>query len=216
VLGRSADKDFVLNVAATCVGTRSLGPGYRAVVWVQGCPFTCTGCVAPDWIPDRPARLVDPVELADELLADADVTGLTFSGGEPMAQAAELATLARAARARRDVSIVCFTGFTLPRLRSRPPNPGVVALLSEVDVLIDGQYVAARNDDRGLRGSTNQVVHHLTDRLADVGYDFENRPRSAEIRVGDRDVTLIGVPTAEMLATLDRVLDETIARRSDS
>lgn len=28
-----------LNVAATRVGTRTLGPGVRSVVWVQGCPF---------------------------------------------------------------------------------------------------------------------------------------------------------------------------------
>ena len=196
-----------LNVAATCVGTRSLGPGYRSVVWVQGCPFTCRGCVAPDWIPDRPARLVGVAELAEELLRDERVAGLTFSGGEPMAQAAGLAALARAVRAERDVSVISFTGYTLARLRNRPPNPGVAELLAEVDVLIDGQYVDARNDGRGLRGSTNQVVHHLTDRLAASGYDFEQRPRDAEIRIDDGAVTLVGVPPHGLVATLDHVLD---------
>jgi anaerobic ribonucleoside-triphosphate reductase activating protein len=197
----------VLNVAATCVGTRALGPGYRAVVWVQGCPFRCRGCVAPEWIPDRPARLVDVRELAAELLADPDVDGLTFSGGEPMAQAAGLARLARAVRAERDVSVICFTGYTEARLRSRPPSAGVAELLAEVDVLIDGQYVDRLDDGRGLRGSSNQVVHHLTDRLRDSGYDFDDRPRTAEIRIGEREVTLVGVPTAELLARLDRALD---------
>lgn len=201
------DRAAVVNVAATCVGTGALGPGRRSVVWVQGCPFRCRGCVAPEWIPDRPARLVGVAELADELLADPGVDGVTFSGGEPMAQAAGLAALARELRARRDVSLVCFTGFTLARLRERPPTPGVAELLDHVDVLIDGQYVAALDDGRGLRGSANQVVHHLTDRLAAVGYDFEQRARTAEIRIGERDVTLVGVPTAELLARLDRVLD---------
>lgn len=43
-----------LNVAATRVGTRTLGPGVRSVVWVQGCPFHCLGCLAPEWIPNAP------------------------------------------------------------------------------------------------------------------------------------------------------------------
>jgi anaerobic ribonucleoside-triphosphate reductase activating protein len=200
----------ILNIAATRIGTKALGPGFRAVVWVQGCPFACAGCVAPEWIPDRPARQVDVPALARELLADPAVDGLTFSGGEPMAQAAGLAALAREVRAVRDVSLVCFTGYTLARLRSRPPGPGVAELLGEVDVLIDGVYVAARNDGRGLRGSTNQVVHHLTTRLSGSGYDFENRTRSVEIRVGDGAVTLVGVPPHGVVDALDRALDNTV------
>lgn len=112
-----------LNVAATRVGTRALGPGVRSVVWVQGCPFRCAGCVAPEWIPERPARRADPDRLAAELLADPQVTGFTLSGGEPMSQAAGLARLVRRARLLRDVSVVCFTGYRLERLRTRPPHP---------------------------------------------------------------------------------------------
>jgi pyruvate-formate lyase-activating enzyme len=43
-----------VQAAETCVGTRALGPGLRSAVWVQGCPFRCTGCIAPDWIPPLP------------------------------------------------------------------------------------------------------------------------------------------------------------------
>lgn len=198
--------ELSLNVAATCTGTRVLGPGWRSVVWVQGCPFRCRGCIAPEWIPERGARQVVVGELVGELLADPAVDGLTFSGGEPMSQAAGLAALARAARAQRDVSVVCFTGYTLSRLRAKPPNPGVDALLAQVDVLIDGQYVDAKNNGLGLRGSTNQRVHHLTERLAGSGYDFENQVRPAEIRVGDTAVTLVGVPAPGLLDRLDHVL----------
>jgi anaerobic ribonucleoside-triphosphate reductase activating protein len=146
--------------------------------------------------------------LTQELLADEQVDGLTFSGGEPMAQAAGLAALARTVRAKRDVSVICFTGYRLARLRSWSlDSPAIRDLLAQVDVLIDGQYVAAHDNGRGLRGSTNQMVHHLSDRFAGSSYDFENRPRSAEIRIGERDVTLVGVPTRELLVELDRVLD---------
>jgi anaerobic ribonucleoside-triphosphate reductase activating protein len=183
-----------VNVAATCLATRALGPGLRAAIWVQGCPFSCPGCLALDWIPFRAARPLAPTALAAELLSDPAVTGLTFSGGEPMAQAAGLAEVARLARRERPLSLICFTGFRLERLRSHPPGPGVGDLLGEVDVLIDGPYVAARNDGRGLRGSSNQRVHFLTGRLREAGYDFHGRPRQAEIRLGRSERFLVGVP----------------------
>jgi anaerobic ribonucleoside-triphosphate reductase activating protein len=197
----------LLNVAATCRATGALGPGRRAVLWVQGCPFRCRGCLAPDWIPDQPSRFVTPDALVDELLADPAVTGLTFSGGEPMMQAAGLAQVARRARGtRRDLSVICFTGFALERLRTRQPGPGVAELLEETDVLIDGQYVADRDDNRGLRGSDNQRIHHLTDRLRQTEYDFANRPRSAEIHVDAAGVLLVGVPPAGALRAFRSVV----------
>ncbi|WP_030605876.1 4Fe-4S single cluster domain-containing protein [Streptomyces fulvoviolaceus] len=202
----------LLNVAATHVGTRALGPGVRSVVWVQGCPFHCAGCVAPEWIPDRPARQAGPGELAAELLADPRVTGLTLSGGEPMQQATGLAALVRQVREVRDVSVICFTGHRLERLMARPPSAGVPDLLAVVDVLIDGVYVAGLNDGRGLRGSTNQRVHHLTRRLAHSGYDFAHRARDAEIVVNGPETLLVGVAPKGFPAVFDTAVDTVRAR----
>ncbi|MBE0697352.1 MAG: radical SAM protein, partial [Anaerolineaceae bacterium] len=94
----AVQEKIVLNIAAICKGTRSLGPGLRAVVWVQGCPFQCPGCIAPDWIPIHPSHLYSPEQLVDDLLGDPHIQGLTFSGGEPMLQAVGLAFLSRLAR----------------------------------------------------------------------------------------------------------------------
>jgi anaerobic ribonucleoside-triphosphate reductase activating protein len=182
----------LVNVAATCASTTALGPGLRAVVWVQGCPFRCAGCIAPDWIPQQAARWVAPANLVDELLADPDVTGLTFSGGEPMAQADGLAQVVRCARSRRDLTLICFTGYRLAELRAKIDWPGVADLLAEIDVLIDGRYVAARNDNRGLRGSSNQKIHYLTGRLAST--ELTTGPRRSEIRLRARSALLVGVP----------------------
>ncbi|MFE7036768.1 4Fe-4S single cluster domain-containing protein [Streptomyces sp. NPDC057621] len=201
--------NFSLNVAETRVGTTALGPGARSVVWVQGCPFSCPGCMSPDWLPDTPARTAVPTELAAELLADPQIGGLTFSGGEPMQQAAGLAELARCARRIRDVDLICFTGYRLERLRARPPSPGTAELLAEVDVLVDGLYVAARDNGRGLRGSTNQRVHHLTERLSGCGYDFTGRHRTAEIVIDGPAALLIGVPPPVLLAVFDSAVDRT-------
>jgi anaerobic ribonucleoside-triphosphate reductase activating protein len=185
------------------VGTRALGPGLRSAAWVQGCPFHCRGCIAPEWIPRQPAREVYPADLAAELLADPGVCGFTFSGGEPMSQAAGLAEVIRVARQHRDLTLICFTGYRLAELRARPPGPGVTDLLAHTDVLIDGRYVATRNDGRGLRGSTNQRVHFLTGRLAHFEADLVGGPRRSEIRIRARSALLVGVPGAGVSAAFD-------------
>jgi anaerobic ribonucleoside-triphosphate reductase activating protein len=202
-LGR-AETQVKLHIAETCVGTRALGPGLRSVAWVQGCPFRCRGCIAPDWIPFQQAREVGPAELAAELLAAPRVDGLTFSGGEPMSQAAGLAQLITIAREQRDLTLICFTGYRLDELRTRPPGPAVAELLDQVDVLIDGKYVAARNDGRGLRGSSNQQIHFLTERLRHAESELVGGQRRTEIRIRARSALLVGVPGPGVADAFDR------------
>lgn len=194
-----------LQVAETCVGTRALGPGVRSVVWVQGCPFRCRGCIAPGWIPVPGGRTLRPAELAGHLLREPLVSGFTFSGGEPMSQAAGLAEVIAIARRQRDLTLICFTGYRLAELRTRPPSPGVPDLLAQTDVLIDGRYVAARNDDRGLRGSDNQRIHLLTDRLADAAEGLAHGRRRTEIRLSSRAALLVGVPARGVAEAFGRI-----------
>ena len=202
----------LLNVAATCGATRALGPGLRAVVWVQGCPFRCAGCIAPDWIPRRIARLVTPQEIVDELLKQPKINGLTFSGGEPMLQAAGLAEVIRLAREKRALNLICFSGFRLEQLQSEPPGPGVDELLEQVDLLIDGVYVERLNDNHGLRGSSNQRFHFLTDRLASSDYDFVGRARQAEIYIETDSVSLVGVPPQNVAEAYRGAVEEANAQ----
>ncbi len=186
----------VLNVAAVCPATRVLGPGTRAVVWVQGCLLHCPGCIAPEWMAVKPAWHFHPSALAEQLLADSKVTGLTFSGGEPMLQASALASLARYARQIREINIICFTGYQLTQLEKTPPGVGVQELLEEVDVLIDGPYLANQNHNEGLKGSRNQQVHYLSDRITD--FDFNQTPRKAEVFIQNGQAFLVGVPPLKL------------------
>lgn len=120
-----------------------------------------------------------------------------------MQQAAALAEMVRNARDQRDVSVICYSGYTLGELRENPPAPGTADLLGEIDVLIDGPYQAAANDGQGLRGSANQVVHFLTDRLSGFSDTFVTSPRAAEIRIRDREVLLVGVPPPGLAEQFD-------------
>jgi anaerobic ribonucleoside-triphosphate reductase activating protein len=181
-----------LNIAETWRATRALGPGLRSVVWVQGCPFHCDACISPEWIPDRPANLVEPEELAFWLLEEESTEGLTISGGEPMMQAAGLAGLVRLLRSRRPMNLICYTGFLYEHLAACLPGSGIWQLLAQVDVLIDGPYLPRFNDNRGLRGSSNQRIHFLTGKLA--GHDFESQPRQMELHVGGGYAFLVGIP----------------------
>ncbi len=190
-----------LNVASIAACTHALGPGARGVVWVQGCPLNCRGCLAPNWIPFIRASLLTPEEVFSHLDLDS-IGGLTFSGGEPMEQAAGLVELARLARRKKDLDLICFTGYRYERLLANPPNAGVPELLAEVDVLIDGPFIESLAGSVGLRGSSNQRIIHLTSRLKD--YDLESDQRRIEITVAHGELGFIGIPTPGMLTALQK------------
>lgn len=182
----------LLNIGTIWSGTRVLGPGLRAAVWVQGCPFHCENCISPELIPDKQAKLMSPEEVTKAILGDSEITGITISGGEPMLQAAGLARMIKLARKKRFLNVICFTGCDYNYLSPYPKGTGVHSLLSEIDVLIDGQYIRELDDSCGLRGSSNQRIHYLTNILQ--YYNFEDEPRKIELIVRDTSAISIGIP----------------------
>ena len=63
---------------------RFLGPGKRFGIWVQGCPFSCAGCCAPDSQPFDAGELFEIPALRDLVLKSRpQIEGITVSGGEP-------------------------------------------------------------------------------------------------------------------------------------
>ena len=80
---------------------------------------------------------------------------VTFSGGDPMYQAAGFAELAREIHKRTNKDIWCYTGFTFESLINQDQRQ----LLEELDVLVDGPFVQAlRDPDLLFRGSSNQRI----------------------------------------------------------
>jgi anaerobic ribonucleoside-triphosphate reductase activating protein len=181
-----------INVLDICdTGTRELGPGNRFVIWVQGCPFNCRNCVTPDGIPFVKNKIMEVGQLATDICGNYRIAGITISGGEPFMQASKLVKLLAMVRSiRPELNVIIFSGFTLKELNWEE----AVALLSFTDVLIDGKYVEKLNDNKGLRGSSNQRIHYLTDRLKGESHYFEERDRSIEIHIYNDYQLMIGVP----------------------
>jgi anaerobic ribonucleoside-triphosphate reductase activating protein len=161
--------------------SRANGPGVRFVVWLQGCTLGCPGCFNPS------THSGGGRELEVEALDFSGADGLSLSGGEPMQQPAAALALLTHARSR-GLSTLMFSGYTLDEIRALPLGTEVLA---QLDVLIDGRYVAGERLATGLRGSANQRIHLLTARhtLAEV----EATP-VAEIRIASTgEVVLTGV-----------------------
>ena len=182
----------MINVADICTSTHALGPGLRSAIWVQGCPIHCKGCIAPAWIPFTTAQLMTPEEAADRLLTNPMIEGITISGGEPTSQAIELAKMIRIVRQRKELHIICFSGYTYEQLLKWPEEIGVKDLLSQIDLLIDGPYIQNLNQSTTFAGSSNQRQITLSTRPVPAGDTWSQR--KLEVHIRDGNVLTVGVP----------------------
>lgn len=137
------------------------GPGRRSCLLISGCDLGCRGCWVPFLHPFDAGSLVPVDRLAEALLDPAyDRDGISILGGEPTAQPEGLLALVRALRARGCPHVLCYSGYTYETLRKRARDQSAIeAVFEEIDVLIDGAYVAALSDSAGpWTGSGNQRV----------------------------------------------------------
>jgi anaerobic ribonucleoside-triphosphate reductase activating protein len=154
----------MLNLAGFLMKSEVNGPGTRAVVWVQGCPIHCEGCFNVQFQPFFPATLIPVDELAGTILSLRGIDGVTFSGGEPFAQAGPLAVLGERLR-NAGLSIVTYTGYTAEQL-AKGDDPAWPALLAVTDLLIAGPYIAGLAKPDPLKGSSNQQAIPLGTKIA--------------------------------------------------
>lgn len=132
------------------------GPGIRTAIFAQGCPHHCPGCHNPEtWEFGRGTQV--PAEAVAEMVkANPLCRGVTFSGGEPFAQAGEFAALGRLLR-EAGYEVAAYTGYTFERLLNGTAEQR--ALLETIDVLIDGPFVQSeRSLELNFRGSRNQRI----------------------------------------------------------
>ena len=151
------------------------GLGVRVTLFVSGCTHHCKGCFQPetwDFHYGKPYTK-DVEDRLLQLLRPDFVDGLTLLGGEPMevSNQRELVGLLRRVRAELpEKTVWCYTGYTLERdllAESRARCEVTDELLSLIDVLVDGEFIAEqKNISLAFRGSENQRVIDLRKTLA--------------------------------------------------
>ena len=186
-----------LRVGYIKAGTRALGPGNRFVIWTQGCLRRCKGCASPEHQPLDGGYLVDTKELSDQICSCRPIDGITISGGEPFLQAQALTDLLNGvSKVRPELTVIVFTGNKLEELTDHDSK----AFLGKIDLMIDGEYIPNLNDGKGLRGSSNQKFHFLTERLIDYRNMLEYGERKTETYWVDerrQKMVTIGVPRSK-------------------
>ena len=131
------------------------GEGLRAVIWTQGCPHGCPGCHNPQTHAFDGGTSVASESILEQLKAHFYLDGVTFSGGEPMAQAAACGELAQAVH-QLGMNVWCYTGYTWEALMEAQ-DPDQRMFLEQIDVLIDGPFLLAQKSlNLRFRGSANQ------------------------------------------------------------
>ena len=140
------------------------GPGIRTTVFSQGCPHHCPGCHNPEtW--EFGCGTAIPVEaVVDIVQSNPLCRGVTFSGGEPFAQAAAFAKLARLLK-EKGYEVASYTGYTFEQLLKG--SPAQKELLSVIDILIDGPFLLEEKSLAiAFRGSRNQRILDVPKSLA--------------------------------------------------
>ncbi len=133
------------------------GDGLRVVLWVAGCNHCCKECHNPlTWDPDGGLPFDEAAK--QEIFAQLDkmyISGITFSGGDPLHPANRLEVRGLMAEIREkypNKTIWLYTGASWENIMDYP-------LMQYVDVLVDGEFQVEKKDTKLLwKGSANQRV----------------------------------------------------------
>ena len=144
------------------------GPGLRLVVFLQGCPFRCLYCANPDTIPFDGGTATEPEHIINMAVSQKPFFGrrggVTFSGGEPTAQAKDLIPVVKGLK-EQGINVCIDTNGGIW-------NPAVEELLKEIDlVLLDVKQI---NPERhlSLTERSNEQTLNTAQWLEDNGKPF--------------------------------------------
>ena len=140
------------------------GDGLRVVLWVAGCSHCCKECQNPvTWDPDG-GLLFDEAAKQEifEQLEQSYISGITFSGGDPLHSANRLDVrnlMAEIKEKYPDKTIWLYTGYEWKDIWHYP-------MMKYVDVVVDGEFKIDLKDTNLLwKGSSNQKVINVQETL---------------------------------------------------
>ena len=140
------------------------GDGLRVVLWVAGCSHCCKECHNPiTWDPDG-GLLFDEAAKQEifEQLEHSYISGITFSGGDPLHSANRLDVrnlMSEIKEKYPDKTIWLYTGYEWKDVWHYP-------MMKYVDVVVDGEFKIDLKDTNLLwKGSSNQKVINVQETL---------------------------------------------------
>ena len=140
------------------------GPGIRVTVFCQGCPHHCPGCHNPETWEFGCGTPMEEETILSIVRSNPLCRGVTFSGGEPFAQAEGYAKLAKLLK-EAGYEVASYSGYTFEQLQNG--TKAQRELLSVIDVLIDGPFILAqRSLEISFPGSRNQRILDVPKSLA--------------------------------------------------
>ena len=139
----------------------SNGLGWRAVLFVSGCPHHCPGCHNKEAQDFNYGTEFNKQEIIKRIEENSILKGITISGGEPLCKenVTEVVEFIKdVKKARPNFNVWCYTGYTIEELMDRTDEATKNAL-EEIDVLVDGKFKEEQKDPRlKFKGSKNQRI----------------------------------------------------------
>lgn len=168
----------------------TLGPGKRIAIWTIGCPHHCKNCSNPElWDVNKNKDISIPL-LLDMILEYSNICdGVTITGGEPFLQGKELEELLYELRKYGYKDILVYSGYSYSYLKQK-----YEWINSLVDVLIDGAYIDELNDNKGIRGSSNQNIYVLESALSNKYYGYSDTKRKRQNFYSNGKIVSAGIP----------------------
>ena len=141
------------------------GPGIRTTVFCQGCPHHCPGCHNPETWDFGCGTPMAEEDILAIVRSNPLCRGVTFSGGEPFAQSAGFARLAKLLKSA-GYEVASYSGFTFEELLQGSEDQR--SLLENIDILIDGPFLLEEKSlELVFKGSRNQRILDVPRSLAE-------------------------------------------------
>lgn len=150
------------------------GPGVRISLFVSGCRHHCKGCFNAEAWDFNYGEVFDDsvIEKILDMLDHEYVEGLSLLGGEPFEPENQQGLYQLVSRVKEKMpqkNVWCYTGFDFEKdfLTGRfSENQTTRALLSCIDVIVDGKFVEELKDlSLIFRGSSNQRIIDVKESL---------------------------------------------------
>ena len=133
------------------------GKGINYTLFVQGCDHKCEGCHNPSTWSFTGGKEISLEKIEKHILSYVPpVSGVTFSGGDPMYQIKETIELAEWAKAH-GLQTTLYTGFDVSEVCKAMSGKDY-----PFDYIIDGCFeMEKKSVDTAFRGSSNQKIWKL-------------------------------------------------------